>query len=186
MKSKNHQTFWKYFFRIIVLIFLAVAALDVTVWAWYEHIWHQFYKESTAAESAGYDEEYSICSREEEILFDGEVYTHFHAYRPMILDGAYHEDLLVKSDSQYLDKAPGQDEDLLLFAKEVSSYNDLHGTSYTFIEIYSVCDYTLDDMRQWPFIAILVTILAGFIEVILVIIFIIHKICILTLSNLSF
>ena len=186
MKSKNHQTFWKYFFRVIVFIFATVAAFDVIVFTWHEYNWHLFYEELDAAEAAGYDEEYSVCSREEDILFDGKVYTHFHAYRSMILDGDYHEDLLVKSDSQYLDKVPDQDGDLIIFAKEVSSYHDLDGTSYTFIEIYSICDYTMDDAGRWPVIAILVTVLAVFIEVILVIIFIIHKICILTLSNLSF
>lgn len=158
----------------MLFIFIAAATFDIFTWGSYNYTWNKFCEEQTEAQKAGFENTYFICNRAENVRLDGTDYVHFHAYRSAFLDGAYQEELLMPSNLTYLDKAPAQNSNLVLFAKEISYYDDNQGKSYTIVKIYSVCDYSLTGSENLIDIAVIATIIAGFAEIIMVLIFVIH------------
>ncbi len=103
-------------------------------------------------------------------------YVHFRAYRSAFLDGAYEEELLMPSNLPYLDKTPDQKDELILFANKVSFFDGGPGEDYTIINIYSVCDYALNRTENLFTMAFLTTVIAIFVEIVMALIFVIHKI----------
>lgn len=160
----------------MLLIFIVTAAFDIFIWGNYNYTWNKFCEEQTEAQTAGYKNTYFICNRAGNVRLNETDYVHFHAYRSAFLDGDYQEELLIPSNLTYLDKVPEQNNNLVLFAKPVSSYDNNQGTSYTIIQIYSVCDYSLTRSENLIAIAVIATIIAGFVEIVMALIFIIHKI----------
>lgn len=171
------MNFWKIYKLIMLFVIIAVVVFDVTASVVHNHFWNEYYLERKEAVEAGYDKEYTVCSREENVVLDSVEYLHFHAFRPMVIDGSYNEELLVRCDSEYLDKAPNKTEGLILFGKKESFYNDLRGTSYTLIELYSVCDYPLNyDAKVFGFFnAVIVTCFGIILEIILIFTFVALK-----------
>ncbi len=175
MHFKKSKNFWKKFWGIMVIIFVVAAALNIFAWGSYNYAWSRFREEEVEADKAGYEESYFVCSREENVIVNGEDYVHFHAHRSAFLDGDYDEELLMPSALTYLDKAPAQQDGLVLFAKEVSSLETEQGEDYTVIHIYSLCEYALTKREHLISIAFIVAVIAGFVEIVLVFIFAIHK-----------
>lgn len=176
MQNSKTTTFWKTFLRIMLLIFVITAAWDFFTWSYYNYMWSKFCEEQTEAQQAGYENSYYICNREENVTLNGKDYVHFRAYRSAFLDSDYEEDLLVPSDLAYTDKVPTQKENLVIFANEVSSCDDKQGKYYTIINIYSVCDYGLTRAEHFIDIAVIATVVTVFVEIVMAIVFLIHKI----------
>jgi len=177
MPKPEKKIFWRNFKRIMLFILIAVVVFDVISIAVHKYNWKKYYSERQPAIDAGYDKEYEVCSRKDNVVLDGVEYLHFHAFRAAILDGSYIEDLLVRCDSEYLDKAPNQKEGLILFGKKESYYDDQGGISYTIIDLYSVCDCsTNDEATLFGFgNVILVTFIGILLEVVFLFIFASHK-----------
>lgn len=157
------------------LVFIITIALDVFTLGYYKYAWNKFCEEETEARQAGYENSYYICSREKNITLNGVDYIRFHAHRSAFLDGDYEEELLMPRNLNYLDKASVQNERLVLFANEVSAYNGKNGEDYTIVNIYSVCDYAMTKSNRLIAIAANITLLAGFLEIVMALIFAIHK-----------
>lgn len=170
------KAFWKTPLCIMAFIFLAVTVLNIFAWSNYGYMWNGFCSEQAKARKLGYEKSFFICSREENISLNGENYVHFHAYHPAFLDGAYEEELLMPSSFTYLDKVPEQQDGLVIFAKEVSSFDVNQGENYKIINIYSVCDYALAKSKKFIRIVLNVTIISGVLEILLVFILAIHRI----------
>ena len=158
------------------LVFVITVALDVFTLGYYNYAWNKFCEEETEARQAGYENSYYICNREKNITLNGVDYIHFYAHRSAFLDGAYEEELLMPSNLNYLDKASAQNDGLVLFANEVSAYNGKKREDYTIVNIYSVCDYALAKSNRLIAIAVNSTLIAGFVEIVMALIFAIHKI----------
>ena len=80
------------------------------------------------------------------------------------------------SSFTYLDKVPEQQDGLVIFAKEVSSFDVNQGENYKIINIYSVCDYALAKSKKFIRIVLNVTIISGVLEILLVFILAIYRI----------
>lgn len=160
----------KYIPRIMLLIVIAIVIFDATVWMQYQYHWNKLQNEAGKAKAAGYEKEYSICSRENSVTLDGIEFDCFHAFRSMPLDGNYNEMLLVEKSHLYMDKVPREKEGLVIFAKPVSYYEDNHGASYTILDIYSVCKYSMKASEHWVRIAFLATITGGMSEILLLLV----------------
>ena len=170
---KSESRFWKIFSIALLAVVAFIVVFDLVAGVIYGYGERRFEAEAREAMEAGYDESYRICTRKEDVFLQGKEYLHFQAYLPMILDGAYKEDILTEKEDVFLDKAPGRETDLIVFAKEVSWYDDLHGTQYTIVDIYSVCkDYRGSDELVWD--AIGVTLLGVPVAVLLAAVYVIH------------
>ena len=176
VQNSKKKTSWKKFLHIMLLIFVSTVALDVFTLGYYNYAWNKFCEEQTEAQKAGYENSYYICNREKSITLNGVDYIHFHAHHSAFLDGDYEEDLLMPSNLSYLDKASAQNDGLVLFANEVSAYNGKNGEYYTIVNIYSVCDYALTKSNRLIAIVVSSTLIAGFVEIVMALIFAIHKI----------
>ena len=176
VQNSKTNTFWKIFLRIMLLIFVVTTAWNFFTWGYYEYTWSKFCKEQSEAQQAGYENPYYICNREENVTLNGTDYVHFRAYRSAFLDDCYKEELLIPSNLTYIDKVPTQKEGLVIFAKEVSSYKTKQGDYYTIVNIYSVCDYGLARSKRFMDIAVMATVTAVFVEIVMAILFLIHKI----------
>lgn len=160
----------------MLLIFLIVIIFDLVYKLQYDRKWKEFNIENTAAQKAGYNKEYSICSRKENVILDGVEYLHFNAHRKAVLDGDYNEELLVITDKKFIDKVPNQSTNLIIFAKEIRHSNDAKGNSYTLVDIYSVCSNSTKDSWNWFAAVIIVNFIGILIELIMIVVFFIHKV----------
>lgn len=182
----KHRSFK--FYIVIAMIMVAVVGYIVHAVKRYDYSQrHDRYMiEAHEAKQAGYEEAYTVCSREENVVIDGIEYLHFHAFRQVMIDGNYSEHLLASKDKAFLDKAIGQDEQLIVFGKRKGSCEVDQGDYYTMIEIYSVCNYelgkaddTLFDSIRCEVVSILIELVLGILLIISMILsfgrWIIHK-----------
>ena len=124
MKNIKLSKPWKIFGYILLALLAVLIVFDATVMIAYEIQWGKHVENSTEAREAGYPDSYNICSRQGNIVIDGREYVLFEAYRAAILDGAYHEKLIVSADDGFVDKVPKADTNLEIFAKELEFVHD--------------------------------------------------------------
>lgn len=172
----KHRSFK--FYVVIAMIVVAVVAYIVHVIKRYDYSqrFDRYRAEAHEAKQAGYEQEYAVCSREENVIIDGIEYLHFHAFRKVMIDGNYSEHLLASKDKAFLDKAIGQDEQLIVFGKRNGFYDVKQGKHYTMIEIYSVCNYDLGKADSTLFDSIRCEVISILIELVLGILLIISMI----------
>ena len=151
---------WKVFGIIILALTAALILFDMTVWIVYKIESNQRREIFFEAREAGYPNCYTICERQENIVIDGNEYLVFHAHRPVIIDGDYHEDLVASPDDEFEDLCPDENENLELWAKELDYVRDESTqNSYTYIDLYRVSRHEVGIAGDWCWRAIGVTIL---------------------------
>lgn len=171
----------------MMVVFIIVVSFDMIAIIMHNIRWSDYCSELMEAKDAGYEKEYTICSRENNVVINGVEYMYFHAHRDAYLDGDYDEDILVKYNSEYLDKTSGGTEELILFGNKLSTYSDTDGTSYIIIELYSICDHITGDNTFFGFFnALIVTTIGFVIELALILVYVIHKIIVGTNNNLYY
>lgn len=171
----------------MLVVFIIVVSFDLLAIIMHNIRWSNYCSEQREANDAGYENEYTICSKENNVLINGVEYMYFHAHRDAILDGDYNEDILVRYNSEYLDKTSGRTEELILFGNKLSTYNDIAGTRYTIIELYSICDYITGDNTFFGFFNALIVTALGFVfEIALILVYVIHKIIVGVNKNLYY
>lgn len=125
---------------ILALLVLSVIAVNSLYSIRHEMIWRDYYSNKTEATENGFNDEYSVCTREKDVFIDGKKYSCFRAYRKAILDGDYVEYVIVASEDEYRNKTDNK-ESLIVFGKKLSYVEDSDGNHYTFIDAYSVDDF---------------------------------------------
>lgn len=153
--SKN----WKRFGMIIVVAAILLAIFDIAVLIHREIKWNEYVAVSQEAKKAGYTEDYTICTRQENVVIDGREYLCFNAHRHMILDGDYDENLLVSKEDQFEDMVPDEKENLEIFAKEIKRVKGDDGQDYTLIEVYRIDRCRPDFSGDWFWRALLITVI---------------------------
>lgn len=169
------KKFCKIYLIIMACILVLVAGTDIVFALIHEADWREYYNESTEAVEAGYTEAFYPVLVVSDLLIDGQLYKHYHAYRHVIIDGDYHEDILVKDGDSFFDKTGGDSGNLVIFARELRSLDVNEGMSYTLVDAYSICKYKAgDDGYFW--LQLFVTIVGIVAEVITAVVFGIHAI----------
>lgn len=165
---------WKKFGIIILAVAVLLAIFDIVVFTTDKIMSNKRVSVYREAEKAGYDEAYTICSRQGDIVIDGQAYLCFNAHRHAILDGDYDEDLIVSKDDKFEDEHPYQKENLEIFAKEIKRVTDNYGNDYTLIDVYRIDKCRTENIDAWFWNALLISIVVLPIELVLGIIWVIH------------
>lgn len=156
MKKRGKS--WKLLIKAMILVAVAVTIFDTVAGVQRQYYWEKSYQQVKEAKEAGYDVEYRVCTREDDVILNGERYIHFHAFRPAVVDGNYSQHILAKYGESYIDKAPGQEEGLVVYARNIPYYGEQRGKDYTLVSIYSVCrDHNSEKESKWLFWAVIVT-----------------------------
>ena len=165
---------WKTFGIVILAMAILLAVFDIAVWIMHEVSWERQMSVYRRANAEGYKEDYTVCSRQENVVIDEQEYLCFYAHRTMILDGDYSEYLLVSIDDSFEDLVPDENEDLEILAKEVESLYDIEGKDYTRIDVYQIDRCRSVNLDAWFWRAFMITIVVLPIEFVLGIIWSIH------------
>lgn len=138
MKKTKLNKPWKIYGYMLLALLAALVVFDATVMIVYEIQWDKYVENSREAREAGYPNSYDICSRQGNIVIDGEKYMLFEAHRDAILDGDYNEKLIVSMEDDFVDKYPEKEGNLEIFAKELGFVYDGNQERYTIIDVYMV------------------------------------------------
>ncbi len=155
------------FIKKIIFLMLGVFALviffDIGAWMRSSQKEAAYQNEKQAAQAAGYEEQFSVCTRKDPLQIDGVAYQSFSAYKADAGEGEYRANLLVDAKAEYADNAEGQKENLILFGKTRDTVTE-GDVQYQVLELYSVCDYLALNDNGWGIRALVITIFVGFLE----------------------
>ncbi len=150
---------WKRFGMVIVVAAILLAVFDAAVLIHREIEWNEYVSDYREAKKAGYTEDYTICTRQGNVMIDGQEYLCFNAHRHVILDGDYDENLLVSMEDQFEDLFPDEKENLEIFAKEIKKVKGDDGQDYTLIDVYRIDKCRADLSGDWFWRALFITII---------------------------
>lgn len=161
---------------ILALLIFSIVAVYAAYSIRHELIWKNYYAAKTEAVSNGYDDEYSVCTKENDVLAHGVKYSCYRAYRKMILDSDYVEYILVSPEDEYKDISEG-DESLIVFGKKLDYIEAEDGKHYTLIDAYSVEDFPTANENALFKLVIIYSLICAAVVLLLFILLIILIIC---------
>jgi len=149
MKTLKERKAWKILIGIIAVIAVLAVGAFAIISAVNEKRLNDNTSDMEQAKAAGYDTEFSICSRVGDIRLDGKDYIRYSRHWDSFVDGQYKEDIFILKDAKYIDDSNGETKNLVIYGRVSGYYEEpLDGEKYTLVEPYRFRLYR-EHMDMW-------------------------------------
>ncbi|MBR3635101.1 MAG: hypothetical protein IKN47_02800 [Lachnospiraceae bacterium] len=178
------------FFKVLIILIILIAAVFLI----YLNHCTKLDREAAAknareyneAVNAGYDEMYTVCSKEDTVTIEGVTYQRFTVLKKALIGEGASREILFLPGSVYIDESYGNTQGLAIYARSVTtdsetgeSMRHLPG-NYIVVEPYKVAVYNTRTSVIGLVVAMAV---AGYVELLLIIVLITYVIAYFVLKR---